>query len=78
MTPEIFRTLWDAQGGACALCGRAMPATRWETPHARVWTKLRPTYDHIRPRSKGGDDALENLQLAHARCNKIKGNDFRG
>ena len=55
-----------------------MPATRWATPHARVWKRLRPTYDHIRPRSKGGDDALENLQLAHARCNKIKGNDFSG
>jgi len=32
------------------------------------------TFDHIMPRSKGGADTAENLQLVHARCNKIKGN----
>lgn len=26
-------------------------------------------FDHILPRSKGGEDALYNLQLTHARCN---------
>lgn len=78
MTPDIFSKLWVGQGGICALCGKAMPASRWQTPHASVWKKIRPTFDHIRPRSKGGDDREGNLQLAHARCNKIKGNDFKG
>ncbi len=78
MTPQVFQDLWNAQSGLCALCGRAMPASRWDTPHATVWKKMRPTFDHIRPRSKGGDDSVGNLQLAHARCNKIKGNEFKG
>lgn len=72
----LFEALWDAQAGKCALCGEAMPRHRFETPHARVWAKQRPTLDHIRPRSKGGGDEDENLQLAHAVCNKRKGADW--
>ena len=34
----------------------------------------RLTFDHIIPKSKGGNGDLENLQIAHARCNKRKGN----
>lgn len=30
--------------------------------------------DHIHPRSKGGKDVWDNLQLAHKRCNSLKGN----
>ena len=30
------------------------------------------TFDHIIPISKGGDDLLENYQLAHYHCNQIK------
>ena len=71
---ELFRTLWEAQAGKCALCGEDMPQNRFETAHSTLWKKLRPTFDHIKPRSKGGPDTPENLQLAHARCNKIKGN----
>ncbi|MEM0986541.1 MAG: HNH endonuclease [Pseudomonadota bacterium] len=50
-----------------------MPAHRGETAHGSVWKKMRPTIDHIRPRSKGGDDGEANVQLAHARCNRMKG-----
>lgn len=31
------------------------------------------TFDHIKPRSKGGTWDIENLQLAHKRCNALKG-----
>lgn len=31
------------------------------------------TIDHIKPRSKGGTDDLENLCLAHFKCNNLKG-----
>ena len=74
---EHFARLWDAQAGVCAICGEAMPRTRWDAPHATVWKKLRPTIDHIRPVSKGGGDGPVNLQLAHARCNKTKGDAWR-
>lgn len=32
-----------------------------------------PTIDHVIPISKGGPDTRENVQLAHRRCNEIKG-----
>ena len=28
---ELFRTLWEAQAGKCALCGEDMPQNRFET-----------------------------------------------
>ena len=70
---ELFRRLWAAQKGCCALCGLAMPASRFELAHASLWKKQRPTFDHIRPRAAGGSDKPDNLQLAHAACNKRKG-----
>ncbi|WP_324603031.1 HNH endonuclease [Hirschia maritima] len=69
-----FQELWASQSGKCALCGEAMPRTRFKTPHSNVWKKLRPTFDHIWPISKNGKDELSNLQLVHADCNKRKGN----
>ncbi len=54
-----------------------MPSTRWDCAHATVWKKTRPTFDHIRPRAKGGGDEPENLQLAHAACNKRKGDRWK-
>lgn len=71
-TPLVER-LWSEQKGQCALCNHPMLSNRFEAPHASVWSKHRATIDHIIPRSKGGLDAPQNLQLAHARCNKIKG-----
>lgn len=32
------------------------------------------TYDHIQPRSKGGDNSFENICLACRSCNEFKGN----
>ncbi|WP_233355995.1 HNH endonuclease [Henriciella aquimarina] len=70
---DLFARLWQAQAGDCALCGKAMPRSRFEVAHAAIWKKERPTFDHIIPRAAGGPDRAENLQLAHARCNKRKG-----
>lgn len=70
---SLFERLWQAQAGHCALCGEAMPRQRFELAHARLWKGLRPTFDHVRARARGGSDAPENLQLAHAACNRRKG-----
>ncbi len=70
----LFRALWAAQSGLCALCGAPMPAHRGVLAHATLWKRLRPSFDHIRPRSKGGTGEAGNLQLAHAACNRRKGN----
>ena len=75
---SLFDELWAKQEGRCAICGEAMPAERFDVPHATVWKKKRPTFDHIRPRVKGGGDEPSNLQLAHADCNWRKGDAWRG
>jgi 5-methylcytosine-specific restriction endonuclease McrA len=70
---DLFRALWEKQEGCCALCGLAMPESRFVLAHATLWKKQRPTFDHIRPKAAGGSDAAGNLQLAHAVCNWRKG-----
>ena len=70
---SVFDELWAGQAGRCALCGEAMPQGRFDVAHATIWKKKRPTFDHIRPRKKGGTDDRANLQLAHAECNWRKG-----
>jgi diadenosine tetraphosphate (Ap4A) HIT family hydrolase len=67
--PDVLRYRAIAEGGGrCALCG----ATKDQHPlHV----------DHIVPRSRGGKNTLENLQVLCSRCNLAKGNkdtaDFR-
>jgi 5-methylcytosine-specific restriction endonuclease McrA len=34
------------------------------------------TIDHILPKSKGGNNKLDNLRLTHSECNGIKDNKF--
>jgi len=36
----------------------------------------KPTIDHIVPKSKGGQNQLDNLRLTHSKCNVIKDNKF--
>ncbi|MFN3609228.1 MAG: HNH endonuclease [Hyphomonas sp.] len=50
-----------------------MPRQRFDLAHATLWKKLRPSFDHIRAKARGGTDAATNLQLAHAECNWRKG-----
>ena len=55
-----YRVLMES-GGRCALCG----ATKNERPL---------DVDHILPRSKGGKNVYENLQVLCSKCNRSKGN----
>ena len=62
-----YRVLKESDG-RCSLCG--------------VTKKERPLdVDHIKPRSKGGKNVYENLQVLCSKCNRSKGNkddtDFR-
>ena len=54
--PEVSSEVWHRDGGACVLCG------------AREYLE----FDHIIPRSKGGDTAVGNLQLLCRKCNSEK------
>lgn len=50
----------------CGICGQPVDKTlKYPDP-------MSPTVDHIIPCSRGGSDGLENLQLAHRKCNRMK------
>lgn len=47
-------------GGKCYLC------------HETFNSKSDITIDHLVPKSKGGTDSIDNLRLAHEKCNNAK------
>ena len=57
----------------CGICGQPVnKQLKFPDPGA-------PTIDHIIPINRGGHpSAIENLQLAHAACNRQKGDKLRG
>lgn len=55
--------------GRCGICHKPVRALTGE---------MKPSIDHIYPRSLGGSDDLTNLQLAHWRCNRTKSNRSGG
>ena len=61
---EIKNELWH-DGYVCSFCGQKILSI----DDAEV--------DHIRPFSQGGETTLENAQLLHRHCNRVKNdNDF--
>lgn len=65
--PYSMEEIAVRDGFQCGLCGGEVPMT------AKVPDLLAPTIDHKVPVSKGGDDTRANVQLAHFRCNSVKG-----
>lgn len=64
---EHNRKIVLATQSICAICGKPVDKTiKYPDP-------MSPTVDHIIPLSKGGDPtSLDNLQLAHRYCNRMK------
>lgn len=61
--PELGRR----EGWRCHLCLKRVDQ-RLKSPHP-----MSPTFDHLIPISEDGDDAPENLRLAHRTCNVKRG-----
>lgn len=59
--------LYEESGGVCCLCEQPVDMS---LSGLDPWG---PTVDHAMPISLGGDDTIDNVQLAHRRCNTIKG-----
>ena len=55
-----LQLLWD-KGKKCGICGKEI----------KEFDDL--TVDHIFPIAKGGKNVIENCQLAHKKCNVLKG-----
>ena len=55
-----------ATQSVCAICGKPVDKSL-KYPHP-----MSPSVDHIIPCSRGGSDDLDNLQLAHRKCNRDK------
>lgn len=53
-------------GTDCKICGEEVDL------EAKFPDPFRASRDHILPRSKGGSNAPENLQITHLWCNQVK------
>ena len=65
---EKFTTLqvFEKSGGVCGICDEPVDMKlKWPNP-------LSASVDHIVPVNKGGGHTLENVQIAHLRCNCTK------
>jgi 5-methylcytosine-specific restriction endonuclease McrA len=51
--------LFAAQGQQCCICRKVM-------------RREQATIDHVKPKGRGGKDALENFLLAHEACNHAR------
>lgn len=54
----------------CQICKKQLRKSRKGKNH-----RLSPTIDHIKPSSRGGQDSLENMQIACLECNNKKGDN---
>lgn len=64
--------LAERDGAYCQLCGCDVDML------ATFPDPMRPSVDHILPRSWGGSDAASNNQLTHLLCNQVKSDRYEG
>lgn len=61
---RLLTALFSRDGTACGICGGQLDR-KVADEHAPDYVSI----DHVVPLSKGGRDSVENLRLAHQRCN---------
>ena len=64
--------VFDRDGYDCYLCQTPVDLTAPHIQGQPGWETY-PHIEHVIPLSKGGDDTLENVKIAHAKCNVDKG-----
>jgi len=62
---EIAALLVKRDGDGCRWCGLPFGTRK----------AMKRTFDHLIPKALGGSNVLENLCLAHAICNELRGID---
>lgn len=67
----LCELLVERDGPNCGICGEHVNLNISSGPKGR---DDGPSVDHVRPRSLGGQDALDNLRLTHWGCNRNRGN----
>ena len=85
MTSLRYQTFWRSpMCECCGLYGTVMllelPKDR-DTPHFNLYAEregelVQMTKDHIQPKSKGGEDHINNMQTLCCRCNELKGDQI--
>lgn len=71
---KSLKKLYDRDNGICKICnGICNWNDKKEVNGTTIVGNTYPSIDHIIPLSKGGTDDWENLQLAHFKCNWVKG-----
>jgi len=68
MAPTYVKALLEAQNHYCCYCHHEMPASR-----LLQTIRNQPTKDHVEPRCHGGRTEIQNLVMACAQCNQIRG-----
>lgn len=68
---SLMDTLWRAQEGICAGCGKPLPGIGCAAPRDD-----RLSIDHTIPRARGGVDRLGNMTCMHKLCNEMKMDDM--
>jgi len=55
----------------CAICGHRFAAAGEVNESIEI--EFAATFDHVVPRSQGGQDELSNFRLVHYGCNRARG-----
>jgi 5-methylcytosine-specific restriction endonuclease McrA len=64
--------IFDRDGYDCYICNIPVDLTATHVQGQPGW-EMYPHIEHVIPLSLGGDDTLQNVKIAHAKCNMAKG-----